>query len=89
MSWTEERIAKLTRMWESGATASQIADELGGTAEALRIEAGEPYFQLTLSRNYKDRNGAWQRSHHFSVRDLPHLALAVDWALKELLMKPE
>jgi len=52
-------------------------------------QAGEPYFQLTLSRNYKDRNGAWQRSHHFSVRDLPHLALAVEWALRELLMKPE
>ncbi|TKD51124.1 GcrA family cell cycle regulator [Sphingomonas baiyangensis] len=30
MSWTEERIATLTRMWESGNTASQIAEELGG-----------------------------------------------------------
>jgi GcrA cell cycle regulator len=32
MSWTEERIATLTKMWESGATASQIADELGGVS---------------------------------------------------------
>ena len=32
MSWTEERIAKLTKMWEGGATASQIADELGGVS---------------------------------------------------------
>ncbi len=30
MSWTEERIGTLTRMWESGMTASQIAEELGG-----------------------------------------------------------
>ncbi|HTG39705.1 GcrA family cell cycle regulator, partial [Sphingomonas sp.] len=30
MSWTEERIAILTRMWESGKTASQIAEDLGG-----------------------------------------------------------
>lgn len=30
MSWTEERIEKLTKMWEGGATASQIAEELGG-----------------------------------------------------------
>jgi GcrA cell cycle regulator len=30
MSWTEERIATLTRMWEGGQTASQIAEELGG-----------------------------------------------------------
>lgn len=29
MSWTDERIKKLTKMWESGATASQIAEELG------------------------------------------------------------
>ncbi|MXO61311.1 GcrA cell cycle regulator [Altererythrobacter salegens] len=32
MSWTDERISKLTKMWESGATASQIADELGGVS---------------------------------------------------------
>ena len=32
MSWTEERIATLTKMWESGSTASQIADELGGVS---------------------------------------------------------
>ncbi len=32
MSWTDERIDKLTKMWESGATASQIAEELGGVS---------------------------------------------------------
>jgi GcrA cell cycle regulator len=32
MSWTDERIEKLTKMWESGATASQIADDLGGVS---------------------------------------------------------
>ncbi|HMO69313.1 MAG TPA: GcrA family cell cycle regulator, partial [Novosphingobium sp.] len=32
MSWTEERIDKLTKMWEGGAIASQIADELGGVS---------------------------------------------------------
>jgi GcrA cell cycle regulator len=32
MSWTEERIEKLTKMWEGGSTASQIADELGGVS---------------------------------------------------------
>ena len=32
MSWTEERIATLTKMWEGGATASQIAEELGGVS---------------------------------------------------------
>jgi len=32
MSWTDERIEKLTKMWEGGATASQIADELGAVS---------------------------------------------------------
>jgi len=32
MSWTDERIDKLTRMWEGGSTASQIAEELGGVS---------------------------------------------------------
>ncbi|MFM5925194.1 MAG: GcrA family cell cycle regulator [Novosphingobium sp.] len=32
MSWTDERIDRLTKMWEGGATASQIADELGGVS---------------------------------------------------------
>ncbi len=32
MSWTDERIKKLTTMWEAGSTASQIAEELGGVS---------------------------------------------------------
>ncbi len=32
MSWTEERIATLTKMWEGGSTASEIATELGGVS---------------------------------------------------------
>ena len=32
MSWTDERIATLTKMWEGGATASQIAEQLGGVS---------------------------------------------------------
>ena len=32
MSWTDERIDQLKKMWADGATASQIADELGGVS---------------------------------------------------------
>ena len=32
MSWTDERIGTLKKLWEGGATASQIADELGGVS---------------------------------------------------------
>ena len=38
MSWTEERIERLTAMWTEGATASQIADEIG-KAHRLGLEA--------------------------------------------------
>jgi GcrA cell cycle regulator len=32
MSWTDERIDQLKRLWGQGMTASQIADELGGVS---------------------------------------------------------
>ena len=32
MSWTEERIERLKAMWTKGATASQIAEDLGGVS---------------------------------------------------------
>jgi len=32
MSWTEERIDRLKSMWAEGATASEIADKLGGVS---------------------------------------------------------
>jgi len=32
MSWTDERIERLKAMWTKGATASEIADELGGVS---------------------------------------------------------
>ena len=32
MSWTDERIERLKKLWSQGVTASQIADELGGVS---------------------------------------------------------
>ena len=32
MSWTDERIEQLKKLWEDGQTASQIAEELGGVS---------------------------------------------------------
>ena len=50
MSWTDERIATLKKMWEGGSTASQIADELGGgLGGSGRIGDGR-----------RDVAGAWQ-----------------------------
>ncbi|HEU5286169.1 MAG TPA: GcrA family cell cycle regulator [Sphingomicrobium sp.] len=38
MSWTDERIERLKKMWADGATASQIADELGGVSRNAVID---------------------------------------------------
>jgi len=47
------------------------------------------FYTLTLSRSYKDEKGEWKKSHSFSDRDLPHMHLAVDWAMRELLLKED
>ena len=47
---------------------------------------------VLFSRSYKDKKGneeKWETSHYWSTRDLPHLKLATEWAMKELLMKGE
>ncbi len=44
---------------------------------------------LTLSRSYKGDDGNWHTAKNFTVRDIPHLALAVEWAMHELLLKPQ
>ncbi len=48
-----------------------------------------PCFTLSFSRSFKDAKSQWQRTHSFTARDLPHLRLAIDWALRELLLKDE
>lgn len=52
-------------------------------------EVGKPLHTLILSRSFKDANGAWQRSHSFTPRDLPHVQLAIKWAMRELLLNDE
>jgi hypothetical protein len=52
-------------------------------------DANRPLHTLTLSRSFKDAQGEWRRSHSFTARDLPHVQLAVEWALRELLLKDD
>ena len=48
-----------------------------------------PLHTLTLSRSFKDGDGEWRRTHSFTARDLPHMGLAIEWAMRELLLKEE
>jgi hypothetical protein len=50
---------------------------------------GEAWYSVSITRRYQDGNGQWQSSNQYSSRDLPHLQLAVEWAMRELLLKEE
>jgi len=67
-----------------------LRDRLGAEGHPLwtyRQSVERPEFSISFSRSFKDADGKWQRTHSLSIRDLPHLKLAVDWALHELLLK--
>ena len=59
MSWTDERIERLKTMWTDGATASQIADELGGVSRNAVI--GKAH-RLGLERAPRRSSRARRRS---------------------------
>tara|TARA_B110000263_G_C14951767_1_gene348413 strand:+ start:92 stop:589 length:498 start_codon:yes stop_codon:yes gene_type:complete len=53
MSWTEEKIDKLKKLWGSGNTASQIAEIIGGISRNAVI--GKAH-RLNLSKKIKSKN---------------------------------
>ena len=55
--------------------------------EVDRDGGDREHFSITLSRSYRDSEGRWQRTHRFDPRDLPHLKLAVEVAIQELLIQ--
>ena len=56
MSWTDERVETLKRMWGEGASASQIAKELGGVTRNAVI--GKVHRLGLSNRNADDKPGA-------------------------------
>src|SRR5690606_10360477 len=58
MSWTDERVELLKRLWADGLSASQIAGELGGVTRNAVI--GKVH-RLSLSGRAKPAAGAQQR----------------------------
>src|SRR3954470_4220669 len=62
MSWTDERIERLKNMWAKGATASQIADELGGVSrnavigKAHRLGLEQRPSPVKAGEDDKDKN---------------------------------
>ena len=54
MSWTDDRVETLKKMWGEGQSASQIAKELGGVTRNAVIEGAPPW-------PVEPRRVRWQR----------------------------
>lgn len=73
-------------------TASKQFDRVQAAIWRQDSQAGDTqhaFYTLTLSRSFRDDSGEWRRVHNFTARDLPHVVLAVEWAMRELLLKDE
>lgn len=50
-----------------------------------KTEGGKRFFSLSLSKNYKDKEGNWKNADSFSEYDLPALKAVIDRAMNELI----
>ena len=73
MSWTDERVETLKRMWAEGQSASQIAKELGGVTLYLNTDyrhTSTQFSDLGQSPTTQiDPYGIWNASVGFSDPD--------------------
>jgi len=59
--------------------------------ENVQTDGERTWTQLsaTVSRIYLDRARRWQRSNSFTLRDLPFVKKAVDFAIEEILLRQQ
>ncbi|MCF1504796.1 MULTISPECIES: GcrA family cell cycle regulator [Afifella] len=74
MSWTDERVDLLKKLWQEGLSASQIAGELGGVTRNAVIGkihrlglSGRGQPTSTIKRARRPRNSAPVRQQHRTV----------------------
>ena len=66
MSWTDEKVESLKKLWGSGKTASQIAEIIGGISRNAVI--GKAH-RLNLSAKIKTRTATSNKSFESSVEE--------------------
>ena len=66
MSWTEEKVEKLKKLWGQGNTASQIAEIIGGLSRNAVI--GKAH-RLNLSAKIKTRTATSNKDFESSMQD--------------------
>ena len=52
-------------------------------------QQSKPYFTVTQKRSYRNDKGEWVDTTTWTERDLPHVRLGLDWAMRELLLMDE
>ena len=66
MSWNEEKVEKLKKLWGKGSTASQIAEIIGGISRNAVI--GKAH-RLNLSSKIKTRNASSSQNFNNSLEE--------------------
>ena len=66
MSWNEEKVEKLKKLWGKGSTASQIAEIIGGISRNAVI--GKAH-RLNLSSKIKTRNASSSQNFDNSLEE--------------------
>lgn len=93
MSWTDERVAELTRLWESGYSASAIGRLLGVSKNAVVGKAHRLRLQSRPSPIRRDQRVPARRRVPMPVKPVPTRTTAAvettpDEARKELPRQP-
>jgi len=86
MSWTEEKILKLRKLWSKGHTASQISEMLGettrnaviGKAHRLNLEARAASKQSTSSSTHSQSNRPGKRNFQPQSRKAKFQSILLD-----------
>ena len=71
MSWTDEKVESLKKLWGSGKTASQIAEIIGGISRNAVI--GKAH-RLNLSAKIKTRTATSNQDFETSVEDKKNIS---------------
>ena len=72
---------------------SKRFDRVDAAIWSKNHEDGRTSYSVTFSRSYRVEHEndvpEWKRATSFDLRDVPHLRIAAEWALHELLLKTD
>tara|TARA_B100000949_G_scaffold101591_1_gene90533 strand:+ start:45 stop:512 length:468 start_codon:yes stop_codon:yes gene_type:complete len=86
MSWTEEKVEKLKKLWGKGNTASQIAEIIGGISRNAVI--GKAH-RLNLSAKIKARNSSNNQNFYRPNSEENHIQKRRRSRFKSLLIEKD